>query len=184
MSSIVNLMRKLSNVRGEMYCKVCTVDAVDEDKRVCDVSPIDGSAPLLDVNLQANQESKHGIVSFPKKGSYVVVGFLTPDVGVVLLTDEIEKIDIAIEETSIVVDKDGVVINKGENTTAKADELKTQLDKMSSRIDGIIDAINSSTVVGVPQDGGTTLWSLFKVQIALIQDRESFSEIENDKIKH
>ena len=63
-------------------------------------------------------------------------------------------------------------------------ELKKQLDKMTARIDGIVDAINDQSVVATPQDGGTALLSLLRAQIAKIQDKEKFDDIEDTKITH
>lgn len=181
---IAELIRKLNCKQGEMYCKICTVDVVDEEKRVCDVSPIDGSAPLLDVNLQANQESKHGIVLFPKKGSYVVVGFLTPDVGVVLLTDEIEKIDIAIEETTIVVDKDGMVFNGGDNKgLVKIKGLTDKLNGLKDTVDALVKSYNGHVHAAAGTiDPEITIAPI----VAPAQTPQPFnsSDYENDKIKH
>ena len=57
----------------EMYCKICTVDSVNEDARTIDCSPIDESAPLVGVNLQADQSQEVGVVAIPVEGSSVVV---------------------------------------------------------------------------------------------------------------
>ena len=53
---------------SEIYCKVCTVDSVDEKARTVDCTPLDESAPLVGVNLQANQEGDTGVVCFPAVG--------------------------------------------------------------------------------------------------------------------
>ena len=72
--TIQEAIRKMAAAGTEPYCKVCTVDAVDEDARTVDCTPLDEGAPLVGVNLQANQECGEGVVLFPAVGSYVVVG--------------------------------------------------------------------------------------------------------------
>jgi len=105
---IKEAIQQLAKTRDEKYCKICVVDAVDEATRTVDVSPIDESAPILSVNLQANQSSEVGVVCFPKVGSYVVVAFLNPATAVVVLTEEIEKINIS-TNSDITIDAGGMV---------------------------------------------------------------------------
>ena len=78
-------IRVLAMSGAELYCKICTVDAVDVEARTVDCTPIDESAPLVGVNLQASQDSSVGVVLFPAVGSYVIVAFITPAVAAVVL---------------------------------------------------------------------------------------------------
>lgn len=199
---------------AELYCKVCTVDAVDEDARTIDCTPIDEGAPLLGVNLQADQEQEVGVVQFPAEGSDVVVAFLSANVAVVVLATEITKTILTIGDTETIVednsvtlttksvsvevkdktakiDVDGTTVefdgntttfNGGSETMANATDLKKQLEKMSKRIDGIIDAIKNA--VAIPQDGGTGLQKTMVAALAMIVDKENFSQMIDDKIKH
>lgn len=90
--------------------------------------------------------------------------------------------------TSFLVMADEVELiefNGGKNGgLAVVPELKTQLEKLSKRVDGLIDAINSPTVVATPQDGGTALLGLLRAELAKITDKESFDKIEDTTIKH
>lgn len=104
---------------AELYCKVCTVDAVDEKARTVDCTPIDEGAPLLGVNLQANQESEDGVVMFPAVGSFVVVAFTEPSVGLVVLAEKVDKIVFKIAKTSAELVDGQVDIAIQDNTTAK-----------------------------------------------------------------
>lgn len=183
MSSIADLFGVLNSNKGELYCKVCKVDVVDEDKRVCDVSPIDGSAPLLDVKLQANQDSKHGVVVFPKKDSYVVVGFLTPDVGVVLMTDEIDKVDVAIGKTTIFADKDKIVFNGGENQgLIKIKELTKKLNGLKDTVDVLVNNFNAHT--HTYENINTSVTTSPTLNTAQAPQPFNESDYENDKIMH
>jgi len=93
---IRNAIRQLALSGTEMYLTVCTVDAVDEKARTIDCTPLNEGAQLLGVNLQADQSGEIGLVSFPAVGSYVVVGFLSPAVAVVVLTTELTKASLTI----------------------------------------------------------------------------------------
>ena len=199
---------------AELYCKVCTVDAVNEDARTIDCTPIDEGAPLLGVNLQADQEQEVGVVQFPAEGSDVVVAFLSANVAVVVLATEVTKTILTIGDTETIVednsvtlttksvsvevkdktakiDVDGTTVefdgntttfNSGSETMANATDLKKQLEKMSKRIDGIMDAIKNA--VAIPQDGGTGLQKTMVAALAMIVDKENFSQMIDDKIKH
>ena len=200
---------------AELYCKVCTVDAVNEDARTIDCTPIDEGAPLLGVNLQADQEQEVGVVQFPAEGSDVVVAFLSANVAVVVLATEITKTILTIGDTETIVednsvtlttksvsvevkdktakiDVDGTTVefdgntttfNGGSETMANATNLKQQLTTMSGRIDAIINAISSAPIA--PMDGGAT----FKASMAAtltphLANKENFSQMIDDKIKH
>lgn len=211
--NIRNAIKQLALSGTEMYLTVCTVDSVDEEKRTIECTPIDEGAQLLGVNLQADQSQTVGVVSFPAVGSDVLVGFINPAVAVVLLTTEITKSVLTIANTEITVednvvsivtengsvnmsgdtlkldidgttlemDGDKSVWNGGSETTANATELKKQLTTMSARIDGIINAITSSAVA--PQDGGSTYKSNMSAIVSALQ-KEDFSNMIDDKIKH
>ena len=112
MSDLRNIIRQLAQPDGETVALVCTVDEVDKTARTIDCTPINEGAPLLGVNLQANQEADFGLCLFPEKGSFVVVGFVADGAaGVVLLTEKIESAEIVIGGTSAVMDADGVRID-------------------------------------------------------------------------
>lgn len=111
MSDLRNIIRQLAQPDGETVALVCTVDEVDKNARTIDCTPINEGAPLLGVNLQANQEADYGFCLFPEKGSFVAVGFVADGAaGVVLLTEKIESAEIVIGDTSAVMDADGLRI--------------------------------------------------------------------------
>ena len=204
MSSIRDLIRELAKGDGEAYSVICTVDAVDKDARTVDCTPIDEGAPLLGVNLQANQGSSLGVVSFPRVGSYVVVGFVAGgSAGVVLLTDDIESMEIttAEDKSRAVIDDDGVRINVGEETSAELtadgivlnggslgglvilekikknlDQLKKYAETMKSAVSSGLKAVGAGTAAN-----GMTGASAFDgaMSSAII----SFEDMENEKVK-
>lgn len=197
-----------------MYLRVCTVDEVDEDARTIDCTPIDEGAPLVGVNLQADQNGTVGLVRFPEKGTDVVVGFMSPNVAVVLLAAQYTKAVFTIGKTEIVVqdksisivngkvkaniaedslklDVDGTTLemdgsvstwNGGSETTANANDLKKQLTTMSGRIDALFNAIKSG--VPAPMDGGAAYKTSMIGILAAASQKEDFSNIIDDKIKH
>ncbi len=201
--SIEEAIKLLAQRAGEMYCKVCTVDAIDEKARTVDVSPIDESAPILGVNLQANQSTEAGLVLFPKQGSHVIVAFLNANAAVVILTETVEKALLKIGEKSPVelTIVDGSAALKVGDTTAEITKekkitlndgknggltitptLAAELKKMSARIDGVIDAIKNGKAT--PQDGGTGLQTTIVASLAKLTNVEDFSKIENKDVTH
>lgn len=208
-----NAIRQLALSGSEIYLSVCTVDAVDENARTIDCTPIDEGAQLLGVNLQADQSGQTGAVSFPAVGSDVVVGFLSPAVAVVLLTTDVAKVMLKIGDTETVVEDNNVFLKtqKG-SATLTADNLKldidgttlelkqnlsvwnggsettanaTELQKQLNVCKVRIDAIINAlkSSAVAPQDGGET----YKANIAAALSglaSEDYSEIIDDKIKH
>ena len=184
----------------ELYFKVCIVDEIDEEARTIECTPIDESAPFTGVNLQADQNGEDGVVLFPAKDSYVVVGFLNPSVACVVLTTKITKVilttekvaievtdqtaEIKINDGSVLKLEDGkVTFNDGSETMINGNELKTQLQTMSGRIDAIINAISSAPIA--PMDGGATFKGALVASLAPpLANKENFTQIVDDNIKH
>ena len=203
MSNIKEIIRKLAQDGRQSASLVCTVDAVDKTARTVDCTPLDESAPLLGVNLQANQGSAFGIVTFPKVGSYVVVGFVADGTaGVVLLTDEVESVEVVISEDTarISADEDGARVLIGDNTSMELTKDgitlnggglggMVEVEQLTGRLNVIENDINAlknifSGWVPVAQDGGaalsaaTTTWSANPLELT------QRSDYENDKVKH
>lgn len=176
MNNIAESIRRMAQGGRQTVSLICTVDAVDKEARTVDCTPLDESAPMLGVNLQANQESKFGIVVYPRVGSYVVVGFVADgSAGVVLATDDIESIEIVVsdktsrvlideervridvdEETSAELTKDGVVLNGGSlGGLVKVEELTDRLNTIEKDINSLKQAFSGWTPT--PQDGGAGL---------------------------
>ena len=117
MNNIRNVISQLAKSGSDTVAMVCTVDAVDKKARTIDCTPIDEGAPLLGVNIQANQGSDFGVCVFPEIGSYVVVGFMSDGAAaMVMLTDRIESAEIVIGTVSAVMNADGVTVSSGEST--------------------------------------------------------------------
>ena len=141
---------------NEFYCKICTVDSVNEETRTVDCSPLDEGAPLLGVNLQANQEGDDGITIFPAVGSYVVVAFLSPAVAVVVLTDKADKITAKIGDITAEHTADGVIYNGGklggmiaiQKLTDKINALKDTLNDLISKYNSHIHTTTATVGTG------------------------------------
>lgn len=108
MADLRNIIRELAKPDGETVALVCTVDAVDEKARTIDCTPLNEGAPLLGVNLQANQGADYGFWLYPEVGSFVIVGFVADGAaGVVLSTEKIKQAEVVIGDNSAVMDADG-----------------------------------------------------------------------------
>jgi phage gp45-like len=100
---------------------------------------------------------------------------------------ELEEGDAALYTESggwIVVREKGEVELFGTDAggVVKAGELKTQLDKLTARVDGIIDALNNSPTAA--QDGGSTYKAAVVAALALLINKEDFSNLESEKVLH
>lgn len=203
MSNIQDAIRQLAQGGRQTVSLVCTVDAVDKDARTVDCTPLDEGAPLLGVNLQANQGSKFGIVAFPRVGSYVVVGFVADgSAGVVLLTDDVESVEVVISESTarIEADEEGVHVRMGDDTSAELTGEGVILnggsfggmvkaEQLTQRINAIEKDINTlknvfSTWVTTPNDGGAALKLAASTWAGSLLTLTQRSDYENGKVKH
>lgn len=207
-------IRQMAMSGAELYCKVCTVDAIYEDTRTIDCTPIDEGAQLLGVNLQADQEQEVGVVQFPAEGSDVVVAFLSANVAVVVLTTEVTKTMLTIGNTEAVVEDNSVTLaTEKVSVEVKDKTAKIDVDGTTVEFDGSTTTFNSGSetmanatelksqlekmskridgiidaiknAVAVPQDGGVTLQSTMVTALATLVDKENFGQMIDDKIKH
>lgn len=199
MSDIKGIIRQLAQPDGETVALVCTVDEVDKDARTIDCTPINEGAPLLGVNLQANQEADYGICVFPEKGSFVVVGFVADGAaGVVLLTEKIESAEIVIGDTSAVMDADGVRIDTAkmsahinqEDIIFNGGDLGglVKVEDLTKRLNLIENDINNLKTVFTgwapfPQDGGGALKGAISSWAGAQLVNTQRGDYENTKIK-
>lgn len=187
MSQISSLLRQLSNPSRLPACGViCTVDAVDIKTRTIDCTPLDESAPLLGVNLNAGQESTVGITLFPRVGSYVLVGLLSDgNAGAVLLTDDVERIEVAIGQggTQLLIDEQGVVLNGGKlGGVVKVEALIERLNAVERDLNQLRQQIAAWTPI--PQDGGASLKATISAWAAKPLELSQRDTLENPKLKH
>lgn len=199
MADLRNIIRELAKPDGETVALVCTVDAVDEKARTIDCTPLNEGAPLLGVNLQANQGADYGLWLYPEVGSFVIVGFVADGAaGVVLSTEKIKQAEVVIGDTSAVMDADGCRI-KTANMAAdiNADDIIFNggklnglviIDDLTKRLNIIEKDINQlkalfSAGACTPQDGGKTFISSCSSWASATLTETVRSDYENDKIK-
>ena len=183
MADLRNIIRELAKPDGETVALVCTVDAVDEKARTIDCTPLNEGAPLLGVNLQANQGADYGFWLYPEVGSFVIVGFMADGAaGVVLSTEKIKQAEVVIGDMSADINADDIIFNGGKlNGLVKIDDLTKRLNKIENEINKLKGIM--AGWVPVAQDGGAALktavadWS---ADTLLLTKR---SDYENEKIK-
>lgn len=210
---ITSAIKSIARQGLEIYLRVCTVDEVYEDSRTIDCTPIDEGAPILGVNLQADQSQEVGVVSFPAKGSDVLVGFINPAVAVVLLATEITKSVVTIGNSEITIEDNAVsLVTEKVTANITADSLKLDVDGSKLEMGGgnikwnegdfsavnaeilkeqldvmtarIDGIINAFGSAGVaPMDGGATFKSNLQLATATLT-KEDFSKILDKQIKH
>lgn len=195
-------IRVLAMSGAELYCKICTVDAVDVEARTVDCTPIDESAPLVGVNLQASQDSSVGVVLFPAVGSYVIVAFITPAVAAVVLCDKIDKAQLSIGKTQITVDAEVVDTSLGDTSfriTSEGVQFNggklgglLKIEQLTEKFNELIRAFNTHThtipVGGVPVTGTAAAQSNpAPVEVPAVTQtipEVKASDYEDAKVKH
>lgn len=184
--TIQETIKKMALDGVEIYCKICEVTEVNEEARTINCVPIDEGAEIIDVNLQANQESEEGFVLFPAVGSYVVVGFLNDSAAVMLLTDKVDKAILKIGEMSLQITSENIILNGG--TLGGLIKIQELTDKLND----LINAFNSHTHEilpgGVAVTGNETAQAnpapVIVPAINSKHEKVNVSDYENDKVKH
>lgn len=170
-------IRKIANV-GDMKLRVCSVDAVNGSK--CDVTPLDGGAPMKDVRLNANIESDLGIVITPVIGEdkHVLVCELTPHDAYVAMFSEIEKITVKGKDKVEVEIKEGEVsFNGGENGgMVKVSQMVSWMKKVYQDMNSLKLQLSTAIVAG----NNAPLGIVFNPQT----DFPNKGDFENTKVKH
>jgi hypothetical protein len=165
--TVREIIRRVVREDGLMLCcEIGRVKSIDKSKNTCECS-IEGKADVLGARLALAVQGKESIVIYPKVGSDVLLGFVSGATAFVLMSGQVEEI----------------TINGGENKgLIKIEEMKKQLSLMSGRIDTIIQALQQSAVA--PGDGGATYKAGINELLATISQKEDFSHLEDEKIKH
>ncbi len=202
MSGLKDIIRKLSREGDSASIMVGTVSAVYTEARTVDVEPINEDAPVLGVNLQANQEAKLGVVLFPRVGSYVAVAMLSGfSAGVVVLTEDVESIEVNINDgTKLTISEDGTSLNVKDGITLDIDDsaatfnggklgglinvedLTTRLNEIEKDINNLKTVFNSW--MPVPQDGGLTLYNIVLPWAGKQLTLSQRGDYEDEKVKH
>lgn len=164
-TNIGDIIRQIAKSDAEVYSVACRVVSIDSEN-FAELAPLDGSPNLLEVFLVAESDDTNFLIT-PAVDSIVIATFLSKNVAFISMFSKIETINIR-------GDQYGGLI--------KINELIGNLDKLTARVDGIIDAINNA--VPVPSDGGAGLQATMKAKLLTLIDKEDFSGIENDKVKH
>lgn len=121
------------------------------------------------------------VVAYPCLGSSVLLGRIgSSNELYVLAVGEVDKVLVHIGNMKLEATGQGFVFNEGQHTTANADILKSELNKLSKRLDDVIEALNTAS----PDSASGTFKSTLSPLLAQIVDKESFQEIEDNKIKH
>lgn len=111
------LFRQLTQTGDEIYAKICEVISVDTENHTADLKPLDGSSPIDDAYLMA-EDKAGGIYAEPAVGSLVCVVFISKEIAVVVGNSELKEFQIKIKQTELKIDEKGFLLRK-ENETLK-----------------------------------------------------------------
>lgn len=166
-SQIREAIRAIAGVAdGKTAFFLAEVSAVDESGETCSVRAFE--AEWSDVRLTAVSGGSD-LKVFPSVGSLVMVADLSGgrmgDLAVVMFSTF-----------------DRIEMHEAKHTVANADVLRKELQKLTGRVDGIIKAIKDS--VAVTDYSGAGLQRSMSSLLDLITEKEDFSDIEDETIKH
>ncbi len=159
--NIKDAIRKIAAI-DENWSIVCTVSNVDLVKRICDCTPVNGDAVL--VNVRFNADNKKGFTLIPKDGSIVIVTLINNTTGYIAMVSELSEVHLN---------------GTNYNGLVKVDVLKTQLNTLQTEINTLKTAITALMAGYAPIDSGVALAAFNAVTLPQI----SLTTIENNTIK-
>lgn len=119
------------------YSVLGTAINVDEEKRTCDLQPVEDTAIRTKVRLQSVISETQGFVLIPKEGSFIAVSFFDKSKGFVALTSELEK---------IIIDTALVQFNRGDNGgLINIEGLVNRMNNMENKLNGLVGDFNAHT---------------------------------------
>lgn len=169
--NIKDLIRQLSDTGEEIYSKICTVVSVDDTKRTCTVRPIDESAEINRVKLQAFINGKTGVYLQPAEGSEVIVTFIGKSAAYVAMYSELDEIFIDVPQITINGGDNGGLINIGD-LVSKINALESDLNTVKGLFNAWV------PLVEIPLKTALTPWA------AQIFTPTLTAELEDTKVKH
>jgi hypothetical protein len=99
MENLRDIIQQLASDNELRYSVLATVTAVDKSAKTCDCEPLDNSAELLDIRLQA--DTGKGVTIYPVVGSTVVINYLSKDDGYVAMFSQVETLSIENDTESL-----------------------------------------------------------------------------------
>jgi len=135
--SIIDSIREISK-GANAFGVMCTVKSIDSSNKLCDCTPVDESADILEVKLMAS--NSEGFYVLPKVGSYVVVSLTSESTGFISMFSEVDEIQLNGDNFGGLTKIDDVV--------AKLNQVENDLNTLKSVF---------SSWITVPNDGGAAL---------------------------
>lgn len=152
------------NKSESTYSVVCTVSDIDLVNGVCNCTPINEDAIL--VNVRLNADNKDGFKLIPKDGSIVVVTLINNTTGYIAMVSEVDEIHLN------GVNHDGLV---------KISDLIEKLNNLENKVNTIITTYNSHTHIA-SSFGSPTTTPAIPVNGTLTPTVQL--ELENTTVKH
>lgn len=163
-------IKKLAKTNDEVYAKVCEVLEIDQDEKTVNVKPVDDTAEIYNVRLQAESESG-GLVLFPKVGSMVLVVFINKNNAAVVNTSEIEKLELVIENSELQIDKDKFLF-KREQVQLEVDQEGFLLKKENETLKKLMaDLITAIKALKFTTNNGPTINLINIADFIALEDR-------------
>lgn len=117
MGDIQESIQTLARTGNEIYARVCEVLTIDTAARTIDVKPLDNAAEIYGVPLQADTQGE-GLVSFPKKGSRVLVVFTGKHTAVVCNVSLVDRLLYSQDGLFFELDSEQGMIKMGNDSTS------------------------------------------------------------------
>lgn len=182
-AKIVQALKNIGKPKGDILL-YAEVTAITGDTCTIKINEFE----LSEVRLKATDNRiENKLLVTPKIGSMVIVGSNHGYLGdlVVLKVDDPEKILYKHEGLTVEIDgKTGnIVINEGKNGgLIIAPTLQDELKKMSQRLDSALSMLKDVTKCTLYP--APAIWDPFYIAQTQTLEKEDFSKIEDEKVKH
>lgn len=176
MSELKRTLRALTANSGlrVLVAKVLDIDVIN---RTVDVEPLDGTAVLFDIKLQAELELESGLVLLPETGSHVIVLLVNETAGVVVSCGEITDFEVSVGLRTMAFDSKGLLL-KGPMSNLQKD-IGELLD-WNSKLTDLLMAVVVTTPAGPGAFDPGTIAKVLELKLGLEPIKAQFKDYLKD----
>ena len=153
---------RLVNPQSSVYSLVCTISDIDLTKGICNCTPENDSAVL--VNVRLNADYKDGFKLIPKDNSKVLVSLINNTTGFISMVSEVDEIHL--NGTNY----DGLV---------KVKDITDKLNALENKVNDLINILKTTTIPLAPS--GTYPFAPLYANVNVLTPTQQ-TEIENKTI--
>lgn len=167
----------------KVHMLLCTVTAVNEDNRTCDVESVNGDATLSFVDVELMVGVNDGMLLIPAVDSQVYIAYSNVVSPYVTMYSELDKIIYITGNSGIEITDGSIKFNNGSfGGLVKIEDLVNKLNTIEQDLNTLKTVFSGWTPVA--NDGGAALKAAAATWYAQQLTTTTVADLENDSVTH